>query len=118
MNRRAALSQRIRQVRNDLYGENGIEALALALNIPVQTWLNYERGITMPAEVLLEFLEVTGTDPHWLLTGHGERSLSGKFLAARLRRALRLKYPVPLGTTKRRLLGDWCEQAEFASFML
>ncbi len=77
MKRKASLTQRIREVRNDLYGENGIEALALALDIPVQTWLNYERGVTVPAEVLLEFLEITGTDPHWLLTGNGERLSAG-----------------------------------------
>ena len=27
----------------------------------------------MPASVILEFLDLTGTDPHWLLTGEGDR---------------------------------------------
>ena len=71
MNRNASLAQRLCEIRHDLYGEHGAEALARALNVPIQTWLNYERGVTMPAVVLLEFLEVTEADPHWLLTGEG-----------------------------------------------
>jgi hypothetical protein len=41
--------------------------------VRANTWRNYERGITMPAEVLLEFMMLTGADPDWLLTGDGER---------------------------------------------
>ncbi len=73
MNRKTLLACRVREIRNYLYGEDGFNALAQALGVPAQTWLNYERGITMPAEVLLEFLEVTSVDPHWLRTGEGER---------------------------------------------
>ncbi len=73
MTRTASLAQRIREVRTTLYGENGVEALTRILGIPTETWLNYERGVTMPAVVMLKFLEVTGTNPHWLLTGKGER---------------------------------------------
>ena len=46
---------------------------ATALGLPEATWLNYERGVTMPAVILLEFLELTGASPHWLLTGEGDR---------------------------------------------
>ena len=38
-----------------------------------ETWRNYEGGVTMPAWVLLRFLEFTGANPNWLLTGQGER---------------------------------------------
>ncbi len=67
-----ALAKRIREVRTDLYGENGLEDLARALGIPAQTWLNYECGVTMPAVLMLKFIEVTGTNPHWLHTGEGD----------------------------------------------
>jgi len=76
-----ALAKRVREVRTELYGEDRIENLARALRVPTQTWLNYERGITMPAVVLLKFLEITGANPHWLQTGKGDR-----FSARRSRR--------------------------------
>jgi hypothetical protein len=61
----------VREIREDLYGENGITVLAEPLNVPAATWLNYERAVTMPADIMLEFLDIIGTDPHWLLTGGG-----------------------------------------------
>jgi hypothetical protein len=73
-NERAMLARRIREMRHDLYGENGLPILAEALDLPARTWLNYEQGVTMPADVLLRFLVVTGTDPHWLVTGEGDRT--------------------------------------------
>jgi hypothetical protein len=77
------IAHRVREIRQYVFGGNGTEALAAALEIPAATWLNYERGVTMPADVLLHFLDVTGADPHWLLTGEGERlttsRLSGRF---------------------------------------
>ncbi len=79
MNRKASLARRICEVRRDLYGEYGTDTLATALKIPSQTWCNYERGVTMPADIMLEFLNITGTDPHWLLTGEGERSSAHSF---------------------------------------
>ena len=72
MNQKTPLVQRICEIRRDLYGDYGIESLAEALGVPPQTWRNYERGITMPAHIILKFLEITGSDPHWLLTGEGE----------------------------------------------
>ena len=39
---RAGLAQRLREIREDLYGEYGSQFLADALEIPLQTWLNYE----------------------------------------------------------------------------
>jgi hypothetical protein len=77
MNRKASLACRVREIREFLYGENGVESLAQAVKVPQATWLNYERGVTMPAEVLLDFMEVTQVDPHWLSTGEGERLIDG-----------------------------------------
>jgi hypothetical protein len=68
-----ALAGRVREVRRELYGESGAPMLAEALGLPTRTWLNYEVGVTIPAEVILRFIEVTGADPHWLLTGLGQR---------------------------------------------
>jgi hypothetical protein len=57
----------------------GIEAPARKLELPPQTWRNYEQGVDMPANVMLEFLEITGAYPHWLLTGEGERLSARRF---------------------------------------
>jgi transcriptional regulator with XRE-family HTH domain len=79
MKRRIGIAVRVRQIRLDLYGEDGLENVARALGVPAQTWRNYERGVTMPAEMLLEFMALTGADPIWLLSGDGERISSEDF---------------------------------------
>lgn len=66
---RDGLCRRLRQIRMELYGENGGPMLAEALRLPFRTWVNYEWGVTVPALVVLRFIELTGADPHWLLTG-------------------------------------------------
>ena len=43
------------------------------LSLPARTWYNYETGVTVPAEVLLGFIEQTGANPIWLLTGEGPK---------------------------------------------
>jgi len=73
MKLRIELAGRIREIRADLYGDDGIDALADAVGVPAQTWRNYEGGVTMPAWVLLRFLALSGANPNWLLTGQGER---------------------------------------------
>jgi hypothetical protein len=67
------LAHRVREVRVDLYGKNGGPLLAEALEIPFRTLHNYESGCTIPAHTILRFIELTGADPHWLLTGTGQR---------------------------------------------
>ncbi len=67
------LAPRIREIRLALFGEGGIARLAEALGINGQTWENFERGVTIPSFVILRFIEVTDVEPHWLLTGKGER---------------------------------------------
>ena len=69
--RDAGLAGRIREVRADVYGEHGVPPLSEALGLPARTWSNYEAGVAMPAIVMLRFIELTGADPHWLLTGDG-----------------------------------------------
>jgi hypothetical protein len=66
---RDGLCRRVRQIRVELYGENGGPMLAEALNVPFRTWANYEAGVAMPALVMLRFIVLTGACPHWLLTG-------------------------------------------------
>jgi SOS-response transcriptional repressor LexA len=73
VNVKASLSRRLREVRQELFGEHGGPELARRLNLPARTWYNYETGVTVPAEVLLGFIEQTGVNPTWLLNGDGPR---------------------------------------------
>ena len=73
VNVKASLSRRLRDVRQELFGEHGGPELARRLNLPARTWYNYETGVTVPAEVLLSFIEQTGANPVWLLAGEGAK---------------------------------------------
>jgi hypothetical protein len=66
------LALRLREIRQDLFGESGAQRLADALEIQVRTWLNYESGVTMPAQVVLKLIDIAQVNPHWLLTGQGD----------------------------------------------
>ena len=68
---RQHLADRVRLIREEKYGENGGPLLAEVLGVPYRTWMNFEDGCTMPAEVMLHFIEVTNAEPHWLLSGEG-----------------------------------------------
>jgi hypothetical protein len=74
---RVALSHRVREIRKDLFGDSGGDALADLLRLPGRTWSNYEAGCTMPAHVVLRFIDITNAHPRWLLTGRGEKYLPG-----------------------------------------
>ena len=57
------------------------------------TEYNYETGVTVPADVLLAFLDNTGVDPHWLMTGEEpkyrrDNNISGLSPIELLRRGL------------------------------
>ena len=67
------LATRVREIRMERFGADGVAILARLLKIPVRTWEHYESGITIPAGILLKFIELTGAEPHWLLLGEGER---------------------------------------------
>lgn len=73
--------ERIVEIRRELFGDEGIPAIAEALHLPHDTWVNYERGVVMPAHVLLYFIDQTSVEPHWLLTGRGPkyRGAKGRF---------------------------------------
>jgi hypothetical protein len=70
---RSGLARRVREVREDLDGPHGAQFLADALGLPLETWTNYERGVTIPAEVILRLIDDTGAAPRWLLTGEGSK---------------------------------------------
>lgn len=65
------LANRIKSVRIELFGVHGGPLLARQLKVPFRTWSEYEEGLTIPAQTILRFIEVTNADPHWLLTGEG-----------------------------------------------
>ncbi len=67
------LSERLREVRTQLFGERGGSEMARRLGLPIRTWYNYEGGVTVPAEVLLRFVELTAVEPLWLLHGKGSK---------------------------------------------
>jgi len=73
VNVKASLSRRLREIRQELFGEHGGPELARRLGLPARTWYNYETGVTVPAEVLLSFIEHTGANPAYLLSGDGPR---------------------------------------------
>src|SRR3954449_6584582 len=77
VNVKAQLSSRLREIRQELFGEHGGPELARRLNLPARTWYNYETGVTVPAEVLLNFIDQTGTNPIWLLGGKGAKFRRG-----------------------------------------
>jgi hypothetical protein len=68
-----SLSNRLREMRRDRFGEAGIPALSGAMNIPTRTWENFECGVQIPGWAILQFIDICGANPHWLLTGEGER---------------------------------------------
>lgn len=70
---RDQLAARLHDVRVDRFGKRSSAALARLLGVPVRTWYNYEGGVTVPADILLRFLEITGAEPRWLLSGAGPR---------------------------------------------
>lgn len=67
------LATRLREIRLELYGEHGGPILARELEVPYRSWVRYEAGASMPAQVMLRFLELTETSTHWLLTGDGAK---------------------------------------------
>ncbi len=67
------LSERLRSLRNEFYGDRGGPDLARTLGIPVRTWYNYENGVTVPAEIILRVVELTLVEPVWLLRGEGPK---------------------------------------------
>jgi hypothetical protein len=72
---KASLSRRLREIRQEIFGEHGGPELARRLGLTVREWYNYETGVTVPAEVLLGFIEQTNVNPAWLISGTGPKYL-------------------------------------------
>ncbi len=72
------LSERLRSLRTEFYGDRGGPDLARTLGIPVRTWYNYENGVTVPAEIILRIVELTQVEPVWLLRGEGPKFREAK----------------------------------------
>ena len=73
---RANLATHLRSIREELYGEHGAPLLADKVGVPQRIWHGFETGMVVPAEIILRFIEVTGSNPHWLYTGEGPRYVS------------------------------------------
>jgi hypothetical protein len=67
------LAERVRKIRVEVFGDNGVAILCQAMHITPQTWEHFEHGDTIPAWLILYFIEIAGVEPHWLLTGDGDR---------------------------------------------
>jgi hypothetical protein len=80
---KTSIALRLRVIRSEYCGEHGVPVLSGQLGLPVRTWVNYESGVTIPGEVLLSFLEATGTNPLWLLCGVGPKYTSRRAWKAR-----------------------------------
>ena len=70
---RSELSERLRLIREESFGDQRGAELAEMLGLPLQTWLNYESGVAVPGMVLLIFLVLLDIEPRWLLLGEGSR---------------------------------------------
>jgi len=67
------LADRLRTIRTELFGVNSLAEFARLIDVPIRTWYSYETGVTVPAEVLLRFVELTLVEPRWLLHGQEPR---------------------------------------------
>ena len=65
--------RRLVALRSELYGARGAPKLARRIGVPTRTWYNYERGVTVPAEIILRIIEVTSVESRWLLDGNGPK---------------------------------------------
>lgn len=74
---KTSISRRLREIRQELFGEHGGPEMARRLGLPARTWYNYESGVTVPAEVLLSFIDQTSANPVWLFSGVGPKYLRG-----------------------------------------
>jgi hypothetical protein len=68
------LGARLRAIRVEVFGEDGIDIISEKLGVAPRTWQSYEEvGEVMPAQTLLRFIELTGADPLWLMRGEGRK---------------------------------------------
>jgi hypothetical protein len=70
---RLALAKRLVVLRSEVYGDRGAPEVARLIGIPLRTWYNYEKGVTVPAEIILKIIEVTSVEAQWLIDRKGPR---------------------------------------------
>jgi hypothetical protein len=68
----ATLSDRIRAIRVDRFGDDGAQVLASLMRIPESKLTSMETHGPIPGHLILAFIEVTDANPGWLLSGAGE----------------------------------------------
>lgn len=117
---KTSLAERLRGLRDEMFGERGGPEMARRLDVPIRTWYNYESGVTIPAEVVLRVIEMLGVEPLWLLHGTGPKhrtmtpmpgvpaSATGEVANWHLREALRIleeRGSTHGGVGKHRLVG-------------
>jgi hypothetical protein len=69
----ADLARRLREIREEVFGEQGVPPLAEALHLSAIVWRSDEAGAEIPGPVLIRFVEISGASLLWLLTGEGDR---------------------------------------------
>ena len=69
----STISERMRAVRVDLFGEDGGWLLAILLGISERKLTRLETHGPIPGHTILAFIEATKANPDWLLSGEGER---------------------------------------------
>jgi hypothetical protein len=69
----SGVGARLREIRCDWNGDDGAQFFADSLGIPMGTWLNYESGITVPGEIILNLLVTTRVTSQWLLSEQGAK---------------------------------------------
>ena len=73
INHKTGIAERLLMIRLEFFADEGRAGLASMLKLPCRVWANYERGVTIPCDILLKFLDLTGVNPVWLLHGFGEK---------------------------------------------
>lgn len=74
VSRKMELAHQLKQIRMELFGQRGGPELARRLNLPTRTWYNYEKGVTIPGETLLDFLSLTRVSLERFCDGITEKS--------------------------------------------
>jgi len=66
-----SLAHRLRYVRCERFGEEGVQECAALLKVSLRTWASCEACGAISGGLLLRFIEVTQVEPSWLLRGLG-----------------------------------------------
>ena len=86
------ICERLRAVREKVFGPRGRATFARALGLSPSTYIYYEKGRVPPPEVLARAAEVAAVSLQWLVTGQEPRDVP----AADLRRQWAERLPVDL----------------------